>query len=643
MHQIDIPNDPTASPQTATSDPTPSRNSHKPHALDTLSAVASANRFESTPSVPPCLPYEARESSLQASDALRTLTASTPRSTMSSPPGNVMPSNNHQLSYILNTSAAISPSDRTPVEPGGAAAFETASELEVESEHEIAFLLRHFSEGPGQWMDLYDLNSYFAYYVPVKAMTNPLLRFAAASYSAKQLSRVGGRKQARGGYATQQGYSELWPDITKVDWGNKAAQYYDKAIKILLAALRDGAVGVGPTVTDEGQLEYGASVPAGKRKAFHASSPSDSSGSGSLERAKRRKISAGPSLSDEMAAATAIMCNYELLHDAGPDWIKHLDGTKTLLDRKSLFDIVEGSMMPLQPQELMPRPKISRARQATFWNFARQDLLSALITEKQTRLDTEDLPMWKDAGLSIDEDGFVRPSNLTDNGLPEGDSMKEDMISNALIWIMSKIVNFAVAGDAGPSQGKALWESIDQAAPPGRWIQLERQLENWHAGLPETFKPCAEISPQCAPLELPDGDDRSVFTEIWYNMPMCASTMQSYHMARMLLLLNQPHFSTIGRTTFFKRLDSYKCVAADIMHHARAICGIAMSRPHSASRIHSVQPLFIAAQSLEAVMERKAVIRLLRAIEHDTGWATAYRVTQLLEYWKWPENLDSVA
>lgn len=642
MYQMGILENPFASLKTTTSDPPPSRASIHPNGSDNSSATASIEGPASTPPIPPSVPLEASDPSTHTSDTLSAQGATAIRSAMSSP-SNMITSNNHHLNHVLNAaSAGLSPSLQSPLESLELPACTSSPEPDVESEHEVAFLLRHFSEGPGQWMDLYDLNSYFANYVPVKAVTNPLLRFAATSYAAKHLSRVEGRKQVMGGYASQQGYSELWPNITKVDWGNKAAQYYDKAINILIEALKDGAVGVGPTVTPEGQLEYGNSTSARKRKGFHASTPSDSSTSSSMERSKKRKISAGPSLSDEMAAATAILCNYELLHDAGLDWIRHLDGTKSLLDRVSLFDIVEGSMMPLQPQELMPRPRISRARQATFWNFARQDFLSALITEKQTRLDTEDLPMWKDAGISVDGNGFIKPSNLADNGLPEGDSMKEDMTCNALIWIMSKIVNFAVAGEVGPAQGGEEWEEVNQAALSEKWLQLDKQLETWHAGLPDTFKPCAEIPPRNSSTEASKADESPVFTEIWYNMPMCASTMQSYHMARMLLLLNQPPLPTVGRNTFYRRLDSCKTIASDILYHARAICGIAISRPHSAARIHSVQPLFIAAQSLDRTVERKSIIRLLRAIEHDTGWATAYRVRQLLEVWNWPEELDKV-
>jgi hypothetical protein len=66
-------------------------------------------------------------------------------------------------------------------------------------DYETAYLLRWFSEGPGYWMDLFDLGTYFSSYVPVKAQENLLLKYAALAYSAKALGRVQGRKPGMGG------------------------------------------------------------------------------------------------------------------------------------------------------------------------------------------------------------------------------------------------------------------------------------------------------------------------------------------------------------------------------------------------------------------------------------------------------------
>ena len=95
-------------------------------------------------------------------------------------------------------------------------------------------------------------------------------------------------------------------------------------------------------------------------------------------RNKRRRVSRQlPSGNpDETLAAAAILCVYEFLDNANTAWARHLSGTK------SLFDLAENEgMMPIQsptsPGSLSQRITPSRARRATFWNFARQDFLAA--------------------------------------------------------------------------------------------------------------------------------------------------------------------------------------------------------------------------------------------------------------------------
>lgn len=76
-----------------------------------------------------------------------------------SPSASISSSNNN-INFLLNPSTSMSPSIdpnlHSPDEPnqlqhrGGYIAHYKA-DVNVETDHEIAFLLRHFSEGPGQW------------------------------------------------------------------------------------------------------------------------------------------------------------------------------------------------------------------------------------------------------------------------------------------------------------------------------------------------------------------------------------------------------------------------------------------------------------------------------------------------------------
>jgi hypothetical protein len=173
-----------------------------------------------------------------------------------------------------------------------------------------------------------------------------------------------------------------------------------------------------------------------------------------------------------------------------------------------------------------------------------------------------------------------------------------------------------------------------------RWYRLRMELDTWYDGLPDTFRPCARIE---APKKSPSSSQQSQidvdcpFPEVWYSIPMCGSTMQHYHMARILLLINKPDESTARPTTMTNRVKSYRSIESDIRCHSHEICGISMSRPDGSVRIHSLQPLFVSGKCLTEPRERRTILHLLRGIEADTGWATAYRVNQLLKEWEWGE------
>lgn len=214
-------------------------------------------------------------------------------------------------------------------------------------------------------MDLFDFGMYFACYVPVKALSNPLLKYAACAYAAKHLGRVKGAKGFVGGICSKQATMELWPDAEKVDWYWYGAKYYDKAISLLMGALQQDPSGT-PIPSPGSNLNQWQGQ----------DDPNDDN----LSRRKRRRTSDGwlaSTCSDELLAATAILCAYEFLDASGAAWNRHLSGTKSLLD------IAEVGMMPLETQSTpgshqYPRSvKPTKARKAIFWNFARQDFLAA--------------------------------------------------------------------------------------------------------------------------------------------------------------------------------------------------------------------------------------------------------------------------
>lgn len=215
---------------------------------------------------------------------------------------------------------------------------------------------------------MFDLGQYFGSYVPVKALTNPLLKYAACAYAAKQLARVKGAKAIVGGVCSKQASMEVWKDSHKVDWFYYGAKYYEKAIRLLMEALEHD--GQGPPLSNPEAFGQ-----------WQAAELYD--GPGNTHKRRRTSNSRlSNANSDEVLAATAILSVYEFLDATGPAWSGHLSGVKSLLD------IAEVGMVPLEqrispngtPLPPLKRPGFSKARRATFWNFARQDYIAACKT-----------------------------------------------------------------------------------------------------------------------------------------------------------------------------------------------------------------------------------------------------------------------
>lgn len=363
------------------------------------------------------------------------------------------------LGFILNPSASLSPGvpptdifhrvlEHVPVAQVSNCSNETRKaqfKAGTETSHRTAFLLRHFSEVTGRWyvfplssmlapshanrMDLFDQTTFFGSHIPVKSISNPLLKHSACAYAAKQLGRVNGAKAIVGGRSSRQASMEQWDKLDPEEWALLAAQHYDQAISLLLEALHWDQ--------DSSEVDNSASID----ERYYA--PRTLDGMVNERKLRRRKFGSAQSTarSDDVLAATAILCEYESLDASTAAWTRHLSGTKTLLD------VVEVGVMPLNttisPEAFSipsPRTKPSQARKAIFWNFARQDLFAAFMHECRTRLDTDDVSMWKDAGLLLDEHDLVVPSNTADVDLPEEDFTREDMSGNALIWLVSKMV-----------------------------------------------------------------------------------------------------------------------------------------------------------------------------------------------------------
>ncbi|KAF5009048.1 hypothetical protein FDECE_4700 [Fusarium decemcellulare] len=340
-----------------------------------------------------------------------------------------------------------------------------------------------------------------------------------------------------------------------------------------------------------------------------------------------KKVSAfGDDMTEEdFFAAAAILATYEQMDP--PD-----RSSRAHLSALPLFYPPTGpNETPVSPV-ILPRTAIQGP---IFWSLARQDLYCAFTKEIQTCLDQKDVRLWQITGLTTDEDGSLVPTSpggaadvrtLTDT--------EEDTKSNELTWLMGKISNFITSGDAIDPADYALPEGqrpligVTQEQLLKRWQLLRKDMHKWFSSLPRTFTPSART--------VYSGESFGLFgkfEQVWYELPICAATMQLYHMAMILLLVNQPQESTAIRSTVSARLNSYRQIQLDAHHHAKEICGISLAKPTDSVRINSVQALFVAGQVFHEGHEQKAVLTLLAGIENELGWTTTYHAVRLSAEW----------
>lgn len=212
------------------------------------------------------------------------------------------------------------------------------------------------------------------------------------------------------------------------------------------------------------------------------------------------------------------------------------------------------------------------------------------------------------------------------------------MKSNEL-WILGKIADHLTAGDALAAEDNTLPRhqrlsiGLTQEHLVKRWNILMADLDKWYGSLPASF-----CSSGCTRKmgHASAGLERSfdTFEQIWFDLPLAAATMQSYHQAKILLLANEPQESTALRSTVSARLRSYRHALGEDLHHAREICGISLANlTDPPFRVNSVQALFVAGQVFHDRQEQDAVLEILSGIERDLGWTTKYHVAKLTDEW----------
>ncbi|KAJ5922525.1 hypothetical protein N7516_010228 [Penicillium verrucosum] len=148
-----------------------------------------------------------------------------------------------------------------------------------------------------------------------------------------------------------------------------------------------------------------------------------------------------------------------------------------------------------------------------------------------------------------------------------------------------------------------------------RWADSFERVEEWYGNRPAQMKSIFSVA-----ASEREGLDRA-FPIALYGNGAAISGNQMYHVAALLLLQRKPKTLTLS-----KRPRS-------VLWHARQIYAISASNGHHGCWTNALQPLWIAGKAMSHYSEHTAIVETLVKIERETGWATAWRVEDLKEFW----------
>ena len=217
------------------------------------------------------------------------------------------------------------------------------------------------------------------------------------------------------------------------------------------------------------------------------------------------------------------------------------------------------------------------------------------------------------------------------------------------ILILSKVINYIAdikefqyrhaddpQNDNGPTDPTNSGDTLRMIKV--HWKMLRQESDIWYEELPGSFQPCAHIGRrQSEPATDSSPPKPATIPDMWYTSAMCASTIQTYHLARIFLLIYGQYTSSHALRTgaVLDFLNVSRNIEAELRYRSREIFGIALSSPTTSITLHQTQTIFVAAQCLVEDDERRMALDILRRANSDLGWETEYGVQRLLAEWGW--------
>lgn len=248
-------------------------------------------------------------------------------------------------------------------------------------------------------------------------------------------------------------------------------------------------------------------------------------------------------------------------------------------------------------------------------------------------------------GLHMHDDG--EPVDLDAGGTPDAPPhLQGDLLSFALIRLVSKLVNFLALPQGSEHIGSSPPISASNVISNngiGQFQNIQHDFDRWIASATAAFCPDTTWRPS----HVGESAGLGIFgSETWYSHSFRAVTMLYYHMARMLLLVNQPpsllRSEPSNRGLSFDLLKALRDIEQQMQSHATEIVSITNGMlDDGAVRVRAVQPLYVAGRSLTMSHDRRRLVEMIRSIQNDFGLVCEYRVEHLMQ--EWAITLESLA
>ncbi|KAL3471168.1 hypothetical protein BJX99DRAFT_32332 [Aspergillus californicus] len=439
---------------------------------------------------------------------------------------------------------------------------------------EIAFFLRHFSEGPAKWMDICGGQSYFSQQTVALSHWSPLVRYAACALAAKQLGQIR-RPQCHIRQTNTQTLMLKALTDTKLGFTWYGAKYYEKAIQLLAKQISSKdrtSFSLSPNcIYDVGLGSEGADYSEYDREC-----------------------------APFQVIAACILCQYEDVNATIRAWSGHLDGLHRLLGPYlSSTAAFKMSTKIIQPM---------RAMDSVFWFFVLHDMMNAFVTRQKTRIDPEDYSIWRNMSLLIDEDGRVSSDAF---------QVQADVVSfKALVRLMCQLVNSDLSNAIQWTKMNDEFNVWQNTSPSSSYIPITWPLSVGPQQSTDVFS-----------REIWFPSDLNAITMGFYHMARI-----------ILLTSRPMSLIICDSQTEDDLLHTCNALQHDLRQHAMEIIPIMHAMPSETVRKYMLQPLYVAGRCLTDDHERRSLLQILRDMCDDFGLFTDYRIKELCEEWGMPND-----